>query len=101
MVCWAVVGIAVEDGSSSWSMDMLGHSGGTLYKCRVLLFECYEAVQYEESFSERGYRRTLHRGKTKNSCLTATHLRRMRTSLSTSDCSIGRGFMGTNCEGVD
>lgn len=62
MVCWAVVGIAVEDGSS-WSMDMLGHSGGTLYKCRGILFESYEAVRLNKGFSERGYEGTLHREK--------------------------------------
>jgi hypothetical protein len=45
VVCWAVVGIAVEDGSS-WSMDMLGHSGGTLYKVSLLfLFQSGEAVE--------------------------------------------------------
>ena len=74
MVCWAVVGIAVEDGSR-WSMDMLGHSGGTLYKCRFTWLGDYEAVQFDKGFSERRYRGTLFRKKTRMSCLTATKMR--------------------------
>jgi hypothetical protein len=47
-------------------MDMLGHSGGTLYKCRFTWLEDYEAVQFDKGFSERGYRGTLFRKKDQN-----------------------------------
>ena len=54
---------------------MLGHSGGTLYKCRFTWLQDYEAVQFDKGFSERGYRGTLFRKKARMSCLTATKMR--------------------------
>jgi hypothetical protein len=82
VVCWAVVGIAVEDGSS-WSMDMLGHSGGTLYKqCRYYFFsQSGAAVELTRTsasvdIEEHGVRET------KEGCLTATH--KERTGVTTS-----------------